>query len=155
TPEEKAARWQAAIAARVPDMRFLLDTVLSGAMPPDLRIDPERIGIVGHSFGGWTALATTEVEPRIRAVVALAPGGASKPRPGILPATLSFAWGRDVPALYLVAEDDTSLPLSGMQELFERTPATKQMLILRRADHLHFMDDVERAHEAARNMQRP
>jgi hypothetical protein len=39
-----------------------------------------------------------------------------------------------------------------MFEVFERTPATKQMVILRRADHMHFMDDVEKWHEAARNM---
>ena len=54
-----------------------------------------------------------------------------------------------------MAENDTSLPLSGMRELFERTPAAKQMVILRRADHLHFMDNVEEAHEAARTMEWP
>src|SRR5215470_12134262 len=155
TPEQKATRWRAVIASRVPDVRFLLDLLLSGPEPADVGLDADRIGIVGHSFGGWTALATTEIEPRIRAVVALAPGGASRPRPGILPATLSFAWGRDVPTLYLVAENDTSLPLAGIRELFERTPAAKQMVILRRADHLHFMDDVEDAHEASRTMQWP
>jgi len=68
------------------------------------------------------------------------------------PATLSFTWGRDVPTLYLVAENDTSLPLAGMYEIFDRTPATKQMLILRRADHAHFMDDVEQLHESFRTM---
>ncbi len=46
--------------------------VLSGA---EAHVDPDRVGIVGHSFGGWTALAAPEVEPRIRAVVALGPGG--------------------------------------------------------------------------------
>jgi len=70
----------------------------------------------------------------------------------MIPATLRFAWGRDVPTLYLVAEDDTSLPLAGMYELFDRTPATKRMVILRRADHMHFMDDVEDMHEAVRGM---
>ena len=39
-----------------------------------------------------------------------------------------------------------------MYELFERTPAGKQMVILRRADHVHFMDDVEDMHEKVRNM---
>jgi predicted dienelactone hydrolase len=110
---------------------------------------------VGHSFGGWTALAATGVEPRIRAVVALAPGGASRTKPGILPLKLTFAWGRDVPTLYLVAEDDVSLPLAGMYEIFDRTPATKQMAILRRADHAHFMDNVEEVHETVRAMTFP
>jgi len=61
-------------------MRFLLDHLLSGAgWDSEARVDPTRIGIVGHSFGGWTALAVPEVDERIHAVVALAPGGNSKP----------------------------------------------------------------------------
>lgn len=153
TEKQKKARWEAVIASRVPDVRFLLDQVLDGAVwKPEAKLDPARIGIVGHSFGAWTALATPEVEPRIRAVVALAPGGTSNPRPGILPVKLSFAWKRDVPALFLAAENDVPLPLAGMYELFERAPAPKQMVILRRADHLHFIDNLEQEHEAFRTM---
>ncbi len=149
TAAQQAARWDAVIASRVPDVRLLLDHVLTN---PEAPCDPARIGIVGHSFGGWTALAATEAEPRIRAVVALAPGGSSQPKPGILPVTLAFNWGRDVPTLYLVAENDTALPLAGMFELFERTPATKHMVILRRADHAHFIDNIEQEHETMRTM---
>lgn len=153
TPEQKRARTDAWIANRVPDVRFLLDRLLDGpAWDPQASLDPNRIGIVGHSFGGWTALAATEADRRIRAVVALAPGGSSKTKPGILRTSLTFDWGRDVPTLYLVAENDASLPLDGMYELFDRTPATKRMVILRRADHLHFMDNVEQLHEAVRAM---
>src|SRR5207248_10568913 len=118
-------------------------------------LDPAQIGIVGYSFGGWTALAAPEVEPRIRAVVALAPGGSSQSKPGIIPARLKFTWGRDVPTLYLVAENDCMTPLAGMYELFARTPATKQMLILRRADHVHFLDNVEHGHAMVRTMPWP
>jgi dienelactone hydrolase len=157
TAEQKCARWDALIASRVPDVILLLNHLLGRATLFDgesgenaTTIDPIRIGIVGHSFGGWTALASIETEPRISAVVALAPGGSSDPKPGILPVKLDFKWSRDVPTLYLVAENDVSLPLAGMYELFERTPATKQMFILRRADHMHFMDDVEAMHEAVR-----
>lgn len=154
--ERKKARWQAVIESRVPDVRFLLDRLLhSGDRSLGLELDASRIGIVGHSFGGWTALATPETDSRIRAVVALAPGGASNPRPGILPVKLTFQWKRDVPALYLVAANDVALPLAGMYELFERTPSPRQMVVLRRADHLHFIDDVEQAHEAFRTAPMP
>jgi predicted dienelactone hydrolase len=153
TEEQKAARWDAVIASRVPDARFLIDSVLNNS--GGLSLDAARIGIVGHSFGGWTALATPDDEPRIRAVVALAPGGASRPRPGILPAKLAFHWGRDVPTLFLVAENDVCLPLDGMREIFARTPASKQMVILRRADHMHFLDHVEEMHEMLRGMPMP
>lgn len=146
TEEQRVKRWDAVIANRVPDILFLLERMLKDR-------PAEQVGIVGHSFGGWTALAATEVERRFRAVVALAPAGSSNPKPGILPVKLAFKW--DVPTLYLVAENDTSLPLAGMVEIFERTPARKRMVILCRADHMHFVDDVEQAHEAVRKMPFP
>ena len=149
---QTAARVDAVVRSRVPDLHLLLERVLADTRD---RVDPEAIGVVGHSLGGWTALAMPEAEPRIRAVVAHAPGGNSNPKPGVIRAPLTFAWGRDVPALYLVADRDVPLPLEGMYELFERTPATKQMLILRRADHLHFVDNVEEMHEAVRAMPFP
>jgi dienelactone hydrolase len=153
TKEQTAARIEQVIANRVPDVRLLLDHMLGPAMlDSEARPDPEHVALIGHSFGGWTVLATADVEPRIQAIVALAPGGASKRKPGILPTALAFAWGRDVPTLYLVAEDDTFTPLDGMHELYERTPATKRMFILRHADHCHFMDHVEESHEAVRAM---
>ncbi len=42
-----------------------------------------------------------------------------------------------------------------MEELFERTPATKQIAVLHLADHLHFVDGVEQKHEAMRAMSYP
>jgi predicted dienelactone hydrolase len=146
TPEQRAARADAMIASRVPDIRLLL------------RAFPEAapVGIVGHSFGGWTALAAPDAEPRIDAVVALAPGGSSERKPGILPLTLAFQWARDIPTLLIAAENDTALPLSGMQEIFERIPATrKQMAVLHRADHSHFMDNIAELHESFRTAPMP
>jgi hypothetical protein len=106
------------LSSRVPDVRFLLDHLLSsgawdseacgpeargpGVWNSELTIDPERVGIVGHSLGAWTALATPEVDQRIQAVVPLAPGGSSNPRLGILPGKLTFQWSREIPSLYLV-----------------------------------------------------
>ena len=134
TAEQKSARVQAMIFSRVPDIRFLLDYLLDGAMlNPEVTIDSARIGLIGHSFGGWTVLAATSEDSRISAVVAMAPGGSSNPKPGILPLTLTFNWGRDVPTLYLAAENDISIPLDRMYELFGRAPETKQMIVLRRA----------------------
>ncbi|HVS05261.1 MAG TPA: dienelactone hydrolase family protein [Candidatus Dormibacteraeota bacterium] len=151
---ERAARIDAVIASRVPDIRFLLDHLL-GETDTGIVLDASRIGLVGHSFGGWTVLATAEVEPRVKGVVAMVPGGSSRPRPGILPLTLTFSWDRDVPTLYLAAEQDTMIPLASVYELFDRTPGSKRLFILRRADHQHFIDDVEGEHEALRSMSLP
>ena len=154
TKEQRAARAEAMVASRVPDLRFLLDHLLAPKeWESEAKIDPIQIGIVGHSFGGWTVLAAPELDERVRAIVAHAPGGNSKPKPGIIRAQLTFDWGRNVPVLYLVAENDTPLPMDGMIELFERTRSSKQMIVLRRADHVHFMDHVEQEHETTRTMQ--
>ncbi|HEY6314545.1 MAG TPA: hypothetical protein VIY52_27630 [Streptosporangiaceae bacterium] len=150
----QAARIAAVIGCRVPDVRFLLDHLLTDGVA-GLEFDAARVGLAGHSFGGWTVLAAPEVEPRVSAVVALAPGGGGRPKPGILPLTLAFGWDHEVPALYLAAEDDVPVPLEGLRELFGRAPAPKRMFVLRRADHQHFVDDVEGEHEALRAMSLP
>src|SRR5712691_4993020 len=131
TAAARAAWIDAIIGSRVPDVQFLLDHLLGGGT----RVVK-------------TVLATPEVDSRVRSVVALAPSGSSNPKPGILPLKLSFDWGRDVPTLYIAAEDDVPIPLAGVYELFDRTPSSKRMFILRRADHQHFIEDVEEAHEA-------
>lgn len=154
TAEQRAARVEAIIASRVPDVRFLLDFLLDGgAGGPGL--DPDRVGLAGHSFGGWTALAVPEYDGRPGAVVALGPGGSSRPRPGILPLALTFEWGRDVPVLYLAAEDDVPIPVAAVRELASRTRSPARMFVLRRADHQHFFDDVAGQHEALRAMTLP
>jgi dienelactone hydrolase len=149
---ELQARVQAIIAARIPDIRVLLDTLLTGAR----RLDATRIGLVGHSFGGWAVLAAPDVEPRVHAIVAHAPGGASSRRPGILPLDLDFAWGRDIPTLVLAGDADVPVPLGDVTEVYERVPSSgKRLLVLHDADHQHFVDDVAGSHEAVRNMQLP
>ncbi len=62
---------------RPADCSFVIDRMLAGAAGP--HADPGRIGITGHSFGGWTSLMTAGTDDRIRAVVALAPAGGRNP----------------------------------------------------------------------------
>jgi predicted dienelactone hydrolase len=131
------------IADRVPDLRAIISTMLGGGAGDVSRtIDSDRIGLVGWSFGGWSVLATPESDARVGAVAAFAPAGGSNPLPGTLPVALTFAWQRQVPTLLLAAASDRSVPLSGVQELFERTPSRKQMFVLGGADHGHFADLV-------------
>jgi dienelactone hydrolase len=153
--EQRNSRQAAWIASRVPDVRFCLDYLSSPRADPGVELDATRVGIVGHSFGGWTALAAPDVDDRVLAVVALAPAGSSTPVPGMLAARLAFAWQRDVPTLYLAAENDVSMPLEGIRGLVARTPGNARLVVLRNADHLHFMDEVEALHEAVRGMSFP
>jgi dienelactone hydrolase len=161
SPSDRLRRIDAIIASRVPDVRVLLSALLDGSPVGQqggvagIGLDPDRVALAGHSFGGWTALAAPEQEPRVRSVVALAPGGGSQPRPGVLPLTLAFGWERAAPVLILAAELDVPIALDGVQDIFRRAPEPKQMFVLRRADHAHFADDVEASHERLRAMTLP
>ena len=137
------------VALRPADVSYAIDQVLA----MDGLVDPDRIGMAGHSFGGWTTLTTTARDRRIRAAVPLAPAGGASPIPSnLLRESVDLRWSREVPTLYVVADRDSILPLAGMEELFARTPATKRMVVLEDADHLHFCDRVEETHELFRVM---
>jgi dienelactone hydrolase len=152
-PQEAIERF---IRDRPLDASFVIDRVLAGDGP--VRVDPERIGITGHSFGGWTTLQTTARDTRIRAALPLAPAGGSAPfseaGTGTNPLRdrLELDWGREVPTLYLVAEFDTLLPLEGMRELIARTAQPCRAVVLENADHFHFCDGVEQTHDLFKTM---
>ncbi len=139
------------IELRPLDVSFTIDRVLAEL---DGRVDPERIGMAGHSFGGWTTLAATARDARIRAALPLAPaGGASElPVDPLVASSVSLRWAREVPTLFIVADRDTLLPLAGMRQIYERTPSPKRMVVLKNADHMHFCDRVEEIHELFRLM---
>lgn len=55
------------------DILFALDWIGGGG--PDLpEVDPARVGMTGHSFGGWTAFEAPRQSPDIIATFPMAPG---------------------------------------------------------------------------------
>lgn len=64
-------------ANRPADVSFIIDTML--ALSDDAEsffaelVDPTRIGVMGHSFGGLTTLRVSALDARVRAGLALAP----------------------------------------------------------------------------------
>jgi len=147
-PQEIIPRF---VDARPKDASFLIDRMLAGTGDVAGMIDADRIGISGHSFGGWTTLVTTARDRRIRAALPLAPaGGASDLPVAPLEDGMDLAFGRAVPTLYIVADQDTLLPLRGVRGLYGRTPAPKRMVVLTDTDHLHFLDRADENHEMFR-----
>lgn len=123
-----------------------------------LGADGERAGVVGHSFGGWTALSAPAHHPSVAAVVALAPAGGPTPTypdDNPLESRLSLAWGRDVPTLVIAADLDSILPLEGVRALAARLPTRPSFAVLERAEHLHFLDRAGELHELFRLTSRP
>ena len=138
---------------RPKDASQCINEALSGNL--NVNVDPEKIGICGHSFGGWTSLATTIKDARISAMVPLAPAGGQS-RQSIANG-FDFSLGemnftKPVPCLYLVADQDTLLPLDSMQDLYQKTPEPKRMIILEDSDHFHFCDNVEFIHDMMTKM---
>jgi dienelactone hydrolase len=130
TPQEREARVQGWIDNRVPDIGYLLDAGVSADAGAE-----GLHGIVGYSFGGWTALAAADVDERIGAVVALAPAGSANRRPEIVPGRASFRPGRAVSTLLVGGDEDQSIPVNAVRELFDESPWPTRLLVLRSADH--------------------
>ena len=156
--DESGARMRAwvegGMAVRPGDVSATIDALLGGAVAALAgRIDAARIGMCGHSFGGWTALTTVARDTRLRAAVLLAPAGG---RGGYghdpLPAAVELAWSRPVPTLFIVAARDSILPLAMTRDLFARTHSPKRLVVIERADHMHFLDDAKKAHDLFRLM---
>lgn len=99
---------------RPEDVDFVIDEALDDASSPlaDLgeQVDPERIGVVGHSFGGYTALAVAggipevPADERVDAVVGLAAAAGD-----MSDETLAAI---DVPTLLVSGTSDITLPIA-------------------------------------------
>jgi predicted dienelactone hydrolase len=120
------------------DASFLIDTFLS--LPPSDPlaglIDPEQIGITGHSFGALTSLRTPIRDQRIRALVAQAPPSTDIDFAGQLPSfTIS------VPALIEASHNDQTLPWDPhVSTTWARLHAPRFLLDLVHGGHYTFSD---------------
>lgn len=138
------------------DVEAVLDALASGALSSPTGYDKTRVGVAGHSFGGFTALVSAARDERVVSVLALAPAGGNGPLASAAlrnELTLDFA-GRPVASLYLALERDTLLPLSGIESLYQATPRPSVMFTLPDADHMHFCDRAEQSHEFFRSLPR-
>jgi len=56
TQADQSDDFETAASRRVPDVAAVLDWLRSGDAPLSDQIDPEIVGVLGHSFGGMTAI---------------------------------------------------------------------------------------------------
>lgn len=134
------------------DLDTAIDAVLSGGPWP--AVDPERIGAMGHSYGGWTALKMP-ARGRVRAVCGLAP--ASEPfvgRKAFAADELPFTGA--VPVLIVAGLDDVLVDLeTSVLPLYARMAEPRALMGLRDADHFHFCDGIELLHGMHERTDRP
>jgi dienelactone hydrolase len=73
-------------------------------------VDPRRVGVVGHSFGGSLSLVLASTAPDVRATVVFGPGAASWERSPGLQRRLTDAVRRTkTPVMFVFAKNDYSL----------------------------------------------
>lgn len=132
---------------RLGDIPFMLN-----AAEREFSTRIERAGVSGASLGGWTSLIAPSVDVRVHAIAPLCPGGGDGPvAKGFGKAIgehLSFNWRGPAAVLTIVGDRDTWLPLYGQLAMFEACPVDdKALVVMKSADHQHFVDDMEEAHE--------
>jgi predicted dienelactone hydrolase len=134
-------------------IRALLDEAHErDRLPP---LESNRLGVLGHSFGGWTSLKIAALEDRIRSVCCLAP--VSEPfvgRKAFDAEELPLA--SQIETLIVAARDDVLVDLdSSIQPLFERLGPGANLDVIDGADHFHFCDGIETLHKMHENNPRP
>ena len=95
-------------------------------------IDPTRIGISGHSFGGWTAIEAGRRDTRVSVVVALAPGFHDPSSPSIA----GELGGR--PLLLVGGSVDHTTPFSEQMAAYAAASAPEGLLEILGAGHLDY-----------------
>jgi pimeloyl-ACP methyl ester carboxylesterase len=142
------------IEHRPADLCFLVDELAAGRPEPFAQnVQRERVGLAGHSFGGWTALATTARAARVAVSFTMCSAGGPDHRAGErLLKEIDFEWDRVVPALFVAAARDSVVAIESVRELFARVRAPKKLVVLENADHYHFCDHPERVHEWFRSL---
>ncbi len=128
-------------------VRLLIDRITADSELGE-RIDSSRVGIIGHSIGGYTALAVAGgvpwsetwervpvvPDPRVRSLVLLAPVTTWYRREGSLKSVT-------VPILMLLAEHDAFTARGQAELLLDRVPGRSQVTcrVIENAGHFCFL----------------
>lgn len=150
------------IVNRARDQQAVIAALVARAADPrdaiGRRIDAARIGLVGYSMGGFGALATggaaydraspavaalggglddqtvRTADPRLKAIVAIAPWGGQPPYRAWSPAGIA---GLSVPTLFIAGDhDDVADYPNGIRWLYDHaTAANRWLLVYREARH--------------------
>jgi predicted dienelactone hydrolase len=142
-PVELEAQGEIAIAARVADTRFVLDTLVGIAagtnpdadqqpLPADLArvLDTSKIAMFGHSMGGATAAQAMRDDRRISAAVNL---------DGRLWGSV-VSEGLDRPFLLISAEGHDRTDIPSWQQFWTTAPGPRLHFRLNGAQHMSFSD---------------
>lgn len=117
------------------DLRVTLDICTDVRLGEgEISVDPNKLGLAGHSMGASAAVLLAAEDPRVRAVATLAIAES-------LPSASEFAAKCTMPSLHLAAQEDLIAPSVGHAEPIARAwggPA--QLRTADKASHLAFTE---------------
>src|SRR5262245_15721590 len=120
-------------ANRVPDVRYVMDSMLAQAGSPGTpfsrRLKPTAIGVTGLSFGGFTTFATEVQDSRVKAALAMVPGG-----------SVVLGTGVAVPTMIIGSEKDQIVGFAESQAGYDRLAGPRFLVELLAAGHLSVTD---------------
>lgn len=94
------------------------------------RVDSQRLGVAGYSFGSWVGLNAASRDPRPVSLIGISPP--------LEASDFSFLKHEKRPKLLLVGDKDFVCSVSSFQELVAAIPEPKKGIVLRGHDHFHF-----------------
>lgn len=119
---------------RPKDISFLIDCMTRFNNGADSRfsgkIDLEQIGVTGHSFGGYTATAVIETDPRVDAIAPMA-------------AVTSTRTNFEVPVLAILATEDDTIKAEGnarIRTYYAESKGPRYLVEFKNAGHYSFTD---------------
>ena len=114
------------------DVSFLITELLRRNAQADSwlqkSIDSERIGILGHSFGGFTVCKVAETDRRVKAILSM---------------TVGYGRKTSVPLLLMLGEKDRTLGAAGnavARLYYQACEGPKHLVSLKRGGHFSFTD---------------
>ncbi|HEY8372292.1 MAG TPA: dienelactone hydrolase family protein [Pseudonocardiaceae bacterium] len=117
------------------DLRTTLD-VCTGVRLGDgeISVDPDRLGLAGHSFGGGCAVLAAAEDERVRAVAVLAPAESR-------PSAMDAARHCRMPGLLVAGGEDRIAPSAGHAEpIAQNWAGPVQLRTVPKATHLGFTE---------------
>jgi len=140
----------AAVVNQPGDVSFVIESLLARREDDGdafaSAIDPNAIGVTGHSLGGLTSLLTVYGpfrDPRVRAAVAISPPGCFL-TPGVVRQT-------SVPLMVVGGSRDLIVNPASIRAAYDQANRPRYFLELAGADHVRFADiDIEDAQVVSR-----
>jgi hypothetical protein len=127
-------------------------------------VDPRRVAVRGSSMGGFLAIHAAALSPQVAGVIAICPASEDGLARGLRRGELEMrvedplameAWLaandlreavsrlRDQPLILLHAEGDDQVPSEWSEELYDRAPEPRKLILIPGGDHRSVQHDVE------------